>query len=140
MIKEDIIRFISEFYSNGGLVRGVNNSFITLILKVENLVKLNKFKLISLVGFLNKVLEKLLANMLMKVVHKVISEVQFSFLERRQMLDCILIANEVFEDAKRNRKEVVIFNADFEKVYDSVDWKSLDYMMERMGFNGKWRA
>ncbi|MCI20316.1 LINE-1 reverse transcriptase like, partial [Trifolium medium] len=29
---------------------------------------------------------------------------------------------------------------DFEKAYDSVDWKYLDFVMEKMGFIDKWRG
>lgn len=39
------------------------------------------------------------------MVNKVVSESQFSFIEGRHMLDCILIANELVDDAKRRGKK-----------------------------------
>ncbi|GAU40270.1 hypothetical protein TSUD_60610 [Trifolium subterraneum] len=33
-----------------------------------------------------------------------------------------------------------MFKVDFEKAYDSVDWGFLEYMLRRLGFNGKWIA
>lgn len=73
MVKEDFVTFVSEFHSNGWLVRGANNTFLTLIPKVENPVKLNEFRPISFIGCMYKVLAKILANRLKKVVNKVIS-------------------------------------------------------------------
>lgn len=53
------------------------------------------------------------------------------------MLYFILISNEIVYDIKRKNKEVLLFKVVFEKAYDSVDWKFLDYMMEIMGFYEK---
>jgi hypothetical protein len=32
-----------------------------------------------------------------------------------------------------------MFKVDFEKAYDSVDWRFLDFVMQKMGFHEKWR-
>jgi hypothetical protein len=55
------------------------------------------------------------------------------------MLDRILIANEIVDEAKRKKKELLMFKVDFEKAYDSVDWRFLDFVMQKMGFHEKWR-
>ena len=39
----------------------------------------------------------------------------------RQILDGILIANEVVDEARKSKKEMMLFKVDFEKAYDSVD-------------------
>jgi len=85
------------------------------------------------------VVSEFLAIRLEGVVQKVISAPQFSFLEGQQMVDNILIANELVDDAKRRKKGALFFKVDIEKTYDFVDWKYLDYLMEKMGFN-KWRS
>jgi hypothetical protein len=48
--------------------------------------------------------------------------------------------NEVIDYAKKTKKECMILKVDFDKAYDSVDWKFLDYMLQRFGFGSKWRA
>ncbi|GKU93781.1 hypothetical protein SLEP1_g7347 [Rubroshorea leprosula] len=60
--------------------------------------------------------------------------------EGRQITDGIIIPNEVVHEAKSNKKPVLIFKADFEKAYDSVNWKFLDSMMSKFGFRPKWRS
>ena len=43
-LKDEIMRFISEFHRNGKLTKGINNPFITLIPKVNGAQKLNDFQ------------------------------------------------------------------------------------------------
>jgi hypothetical protein len=91
------------------------------------------------VGSLYKVLEKVLANRLRLVIGSVISESQIAFVKDRQILDGILIANEVVDEARKSKKELLSFKVDFEKAYDSVDWGYLDEVMGIMSFPTLWR-
>ncbi|GAU17467.1 hypothetical protein TSUD_340100 [Trifolium subterraneum] len=138
-LKGDLLRFIVEFHRNGKLTKGLNATFIALIPKVDSPQRLNDFRAISLVGSLYKILAKVLANRLRQVVGSVISESQSAFVKGRQILDGILIANEVVDEARRFKKDQMLFKVDFEKVYDSVDWGYLDSVMGRMGFPTLWR-
>ncbi|MCI57423.1 putative RNA-directed DNA polymerase, partial [Trifolium medium] len=79
------------------------------------------------------------ANRLRQVVGSVVSEVRSAFVKERQILDGILVANEIVDDAHRHRKELVLFKVDFEKAYDSVDWGYLDDVMRQMAFPVLWR-
>ena len=85
--------------------------------------RLNDFRPISLVGSLYKILAKVLANRLRSVIGNVVSESQSTFVKGKQILDGILIANEVVNEATRLKKEFLMFKIDFEKAYDSVDLK-----------------
>jgi hypothetical protein len=40
--------------------------------------------------------------------------------------------------AKKSQKELLIFKVDFEKAYDSVDWRYLDTVMRKMSFPTLW--
>jgi len=44
----------------------------------------------------------------------------------------------VVDLAKRSKRECLILKVDFEKAYDSVDWGFLEYMIRRVGKDGKW--
>ncbi|GAU23363.1 hypothetical protein TSUD_334100 [Trifolium subterraneum] len=137
--KGDVMRFISEFHRNGKLTKGINSTFIALIWKVDSPQRLNDFRPISLVGSLYKILAKVLANRLRRVIGSVISESQTAFVKDRQILDGILIANQVVDEARKSKKELMRFKIDFEKVYDSVDLGYLDDIMGRMYFPVLWR-
>lgn len=53
-------------------------------------------------------------------MHKVIDESQSVFVEGRNMLDSVLMANEIINDVKSTRKSFLVFKADFEKAWDVV--------------------
>ncbi|GAU32654.1 hypothetical protein TSUD_219040 [Trifolium subterraneum] len=128
----EVMRFIMEFHRNGKLTKGLNSTFIAMIPKVDSPQRLNDFRPISLVGCLYKILAKVLVNRLRLVIGSVISESQTAFVKDRQIIDGILIVNEVVDEARRSKKELMLFKVDFEKAYDSVDWGYLDAFMGRI--------
>ncbi|GLT52596.1 hypothetical protein SLA2020_259280 [Shorea laevis] len=69
----------------------------------------------------------------------IIGESQVAFVGGRQLVDSVLVLNEVVHEVKWRKQESFILKANFEKVYDSVDWGFLDWMMDSMGFGTKWR-
>ena len=99
---------------------------------------LNEYRPISLIGCIYKILAKVLANRLKKVMSEIIDVRQSTFIGGRQLLHSVLIANESVEEAKRCHKPCLVFKADFERAYDSVSWDFLSYMMRRLGFCAKW--
>ena len=89
-------------------------------------------------GSLYKNLAKILANKLRLVIGSIISDSQSAFIKGRQILDGILVANEVVDEARKCKKELILFKVDFEKAYDSIDWNYLDEVMLKMGFPVLW--
>ncbi|GKV44506.1 hypothetical protein SLEP1_g51682 [Rubroshorea leprosula] len=77
--------------------------------------------------------------MMWEVLSKIIEEQQMAFIKGRQLVDGVVIANEVIDEAKRKKKKCSLFKVDFEKAYDRVCWEFIDYMMMRMGFSSTWR-
>ncbi|XP_024634533.1 uncharacterized protein [Medicago truncatula] len=92
-----------------------------LIPKVNSLQRFNDFHPISTVGYMYKVLAKVLVNRLRAVMGSVVSDSQSAFVKGKQILDGILIANETVDEARHLKKELILFKVDFEKAYDSVD-------------------
>ena len=102
--------------------------------------KVLDFRLISLVTSLYKIIAKVLSRRLRKVIHETISSSQGAFVEGRQILDAVLIANEVVDEKRRFGEEGIVFKIDFEKACDHVDWGFLEHVLERKGFSPKWRS
>ncbi|GAU30291.1 hypothetical protein TSUD_385120 [Trifolium subterraneum] len=140
LLKVDLLNFFAEFHRNGVLTKGINSTFIALIPKVECPLKVSEFRPIALVSSIYKILAKVLANRLRSVIGNVVGESQTAFIKDRQILDGILIANEVVDDARRGKKDLLLFKVDFEKTYDSVDWGYLDEVMLKMNFPNLWRG
>ena len=137
-LKEDIMEVVYAFEESGTFPKGCNASFIALIPKVKDPVMIDHFRPISLVGALYKIITKVLSCRIKDVMHLVIDDVQSACLEDRGMLDSVMMANEVIEEVRRNRKSGVCLKVDFEKAYDSVRWSFLLDMLLRMRFHRKW--
>jgi len=114
-----------SFQSTGFIPTGCNASFITTVLKKDNPSNLNEFRPISLVGYVYKIISKILANKIKKVLPSVIDLNQAPFLGGRGILDSILVVNKMVDYLKKKKKSGILVKVDFEKAYDLVDWKFL---------------
>ena len=130
--------FLKEFHEHGRFVRSLNSTFQVLIPKNPGVEDLRDFRPISLVGGLYKLLAKVLANRLKKVVGKVVSSAQNAFVEGRQILDAALIVNEAIDSLLNQNESGVLCKLDIEKAYDHLNCNFLLFVMQRMGFGEKW--
>ena len=63
------------------------------------------------------------------MVEKVVSKAQGAFVEGRQILDVVLIANEAIDSILKNNGCAILCKLDIEKAYDHVDWSFLLIVM-----------
>ena len=89
-------------------------------------------------GGLYKILSKVLANRIKRVMDKVISKSQNAFVKGRQILDAVLIVNELVDSSLRKKKCGLVCKLDIEKVYDSIGWEFLYKVLDKMGFGSRW--
>jgi hypothetical protein len=132
------MEFLREFYETAILPKGVTASFLTLIPKKDHPQELVDYRPICLIGCMYKIVSKLLANRLKRVLGKVISTCQSAFLHSRQILDGVVVLNEIIDLAKRRKDNCLLFKVDFERAYDTVSWSFLERMMIKMGFKEGW--
>ena len=72
-LKEEVMGFFKDFFEHNKFVRSLNSTFLVLIPKKENVVDVKDYRPISLVVGLYKILAKVLANRLRRVVGQVVS-------------------------------------------------------------------
>ncbi|RVX05595.1 Transposon TX1 uncharacterized 149 kDa protein [Vitis vinifera] len=139
VIKEDLVRVFAEFHRSGIINQSTNASFIVLIPKKSLSKRISDFKPISLITSLYKIIAKVLFGCLRGVLHETIHYTQGTFVQGRQILDAVLIANEIVDERRRLGEEGVVFKIDFEKAYDHMKWDFLDHVLEKKGFGPRWR-
>ena len=113
-------------------------TFLVLIPKKQTVEDFKDLRPISLVRGLYKILSKVLANRIKRVMDKVISKSQNAFVEGCQILDAVLIANEIVDSTLRKKVHGLVCKLDIEKAYDSISWDFLLQVMGRMGFGSRW--
>jgi hypothetical protein len=132
------MEFLHEFHINVTLLKAITASFLALIPKKNHPQMLSDYRPICLVGCLYKIIAKVLTTILKKVLGKLISDCQSAFLPNRQILDGGLVVNELIDLSKRRKDKCLMLKVGFERVYDTVNWNFLEYMMRRMGFVHGW--
>ena len=107
-MKDGVLGFCKEFYKHNKFIKSLNATFLVLIPKKSNV----------LVGGLYKILTKGLANKIKWVM--IISQAQNAFVEGRQILDTVLIANEAVDSILRKKESGLLCKLDIEKAYDHI--------------------
>ena len=113
------------FYLNTGKIpTGLNHTHLTLIPKVKSPVKVSNFRPIALCNILYKIISKVLANRLKKILPCIISEYQSAFQSDKAISDNILVAFELLHHM-RNKKtgmsRSMAMKLDMSKAYDKVE-------------------
>lgn len=97
VIKSDVYKIVMEFWESGRIPRGCNTSFIALIPKNDNPSGFKEYRPISMVGFVYKIITKILARRLQCVMDSLVGAHQSSFIKGRQILDGVFIVSELID-------------------------------------------
>lgn len=89
------------FHKRGVLNKSLKQCLVALIPKKEGASELSHYRPISLVGCVYKLLAKVLAAKLSSILGGLIGESQGAFIEGRQILNGVLIANELIHPRRK---------------------------------------
>ena len=131
----DIHAAMEDSRSSGSVCGGLNTNFIALITKSKKPLSFADYRPISLFNMLYKVITKIIANRLKPVLSLLLSKNQFGFLENRQIMDAIDIAQEAFHYLKIKRKKGLVLKLDLHKAYDCIRWDFLRLLLIQIGLS-----
>ncbi|KAL5759510.1 hypothetical protein ACOSQ2_018348 [Xanthoceras sorbifolium] len=118
-------------------IKEFNKTNIVLIPKKKNPESLKDFRPISLCSVVYKIIAKVLANRLKKVLPDIISPSQSAFVPGRLIFNNVVVAFEALHSLNKKKSGSLWWMAlklDMSKAYDRVEWAFLRAVLEKMNF------
>ena len=118
-----VTKCVLQILNSGSLPCVLNETYICLIPKVQCPQKITEFRPINLCNVIYKIVSKVLANRLKRILPKVIGEAQSAFVLGRQITDNVFVAFETMNSIKSKRKgktRLMAIKLDMSKAYDRV--------------------
>jgi len=116
----------------------INRGLITLIPKTGDCSKLGNWRPITLLGCIYKILAKALMGRLQTFLPSIIRPNQTRFVEGRNILDNVFMAQDSLSWAEESNHDLVLLLLDFEKAFDRIEWNFLFSAMDHIGFSNTW--
>jgi hypothetical protein len=143
LIKSDLKRMLCYSHHSLKLERNTNSSFLALIPKEINPTSFTRFQPISLCNYSYKILTKIIASRLKKILPKIISPNQEGFIHDRQIMDNIVLVPEAIHSSVKPKCKGMVIKLDMANAFDCVRHEFLFQVMEQFGFSSnfkKWVA
>lgn len=105
IVGKDVVRMVREFFQSGDITTDLNTTNIVLIPKKNQPVMVGDLRPIALCNVLMKVITKVLANQLKKLLNMVVSDTQSVFILGRLISDNIMVSYEVMHYLKPKKSD-----------------------------------
>ena len=136
IVGPDVISAIRTFFIHGHFPAGLNASFVTLIPKFKDAIRIEDFRPIVLGNFLYKIVTKILSERLGPILADLLSFHQFGFVPGRRIHDCIALASEGVNSLNiRHLDGNIALKVDIKKAFDTVSWDFLLEALRHLGFS-----
>jgi hypothetical protein len=141
LLGDDICRAVLNTLNSGIMPVDLNITNITLIPKVNCPTCVTEYRPISLCNVLYKLISKVLANWLKRILPSIISPEQSAFILGCLITDNVLAAYETLHTMQtrlKGKKGFMAIKLDMSKAYDRVEWRYLEEIITRLGFAPRW--
>eukprot|EP00253_Pinus_taeda_P030826 PITA_30826 len=135
---QDILEVVEESRVKNRMWSGMNATFLTLIPKSNNSEEAQGFRPIALCNVIYKIIATLIAKILKPLLPSIISPEQTGFVEGRQILNGLVVAQEMIHSLNQQKRKGMMIKLDLSKAYDRLNWKYLCAVLEAYGFAKRW--
>lgn len=130
VIKSDVIVAAKEFFYIGKMYKPVNCTTVTLIPKIVNPKSVKKYRPIACCTMLYKMISRVLARRMQKVIASIICEAQARFIPGRKISYSTILAHEQMQAyARKHISARSLLKIDLQKTCDSVEWVYLQQLL-----------
>lgn len=134
----DFVTAVKSFFDTGFLPKEINSTILALIPKKNDAIYMKDYRPISCCNVIYKVISKLLANRMKIIIPLFISLNQSAFVKDRLLMENVLLASELDKSYHKDSvSERCAVKIDVSKVFDSVQWTFLLYVLEALNFTEK---
>lgn len=137
LLENQYVKQFRAFFHSGQMLRELNITHITLILKLINPDSVNHYRPISLCNITYETISKVLANRLKLVLPKIVSPLQGAFIKSWEIHDNILVAHEILNSFSKKKYGYMTIKLEMEKTYDRLDWQFVRKCFTDFGFADK---
>lgn len=137
IVGSDVVQMVTQIFDTGEFPLHLAETHICLIPKKLQPEIVGDLRPIALCNVIYKVVSKVIANRMKKVLPSVISDTQSAFLPGRLITDNIMVSFEIMHYLKRRTKGKEGYMAvklDMSKAYDRIEWNFLRAVLGKMGF------
>lgn len=139
IVGTEVVIAVTSFFEFGFLPKGVNSTILALIPKKDEAIRFKDYRPISCCNVLYKIISKLLANRLKRVLPKFISPSQSAFVKDRLLMENVLLASELVKNYHKDSvSSRCALKIDISKAFDIVQWPFLLGTLKALGFPGKY--
>ena len=137
IIQKDLLKMVKRSQNCPKLGGSTDSSFLTLIPKEKGAQLFSRFRPISLSNTGYKIITKIIANRLKKVLPKIIPENQGGFVKGRHIQDNIILVQEAIHTSFQRKESGMVVKMDLANAFDRVIHSFLFTVMARFGFHHK---
>ncbi|CAN1763719.1 Putative ribonuclease H protein At1g65750 [Linum perenne] len=130
-----------EWLAHNFFPDAVRHTNIILLPKKQVPSSMADLRPISLCDVRYRLVSKVLANRLRRIIPRIIGVEQSAFVEGRSIVDNVLIASETLHtmNTRRYAKDgEIAVKVDISKAFDRVEWSYLEKVLQKMGFSDIW--
>eukprot|EP00253_Pinus_taeda_P031914 PITA_31914 len=135
IIKKDYTRIAKKFFNKCKIGSSIKSSHLALIPKDPNPQSFDRFCPISLCNVSYKIISKILANRIKKILPSLIFENQGGFVPRRHITDNVTLIQEAIHNSMSRKEKGMIIKLDMASAFDRVSHTFLQAILKYFGIS-----